>query len=208
MTFTSKLPIPFALVLLACTPANSQNAQRPETSERKSVQTAIFAGGCFWCTEADFEKIPGVIEAVSGYTGGHAKNPSYKQVTSGGTGHYEAVKVTFDPAQVSYRQLVDWFWPTIDPTDDGGQFCDRGESYRPAVFATPTQLPEAMASLDALQNSGRLAKKIKTPVLPASAFYEAEKYHQDYYKKNKIRYNYYRNACKRDARLREVWALR
>lgn len=173
-------------------------------AQDRRLETAVFAGGCFWCTEADFEKAPGVISVVAGYTGGTTRNPTYEQVGRGGTGHVEAVKVTYDPSRISYRALVDHFWPTIDPTDLGGQFCDRGPSYAPAVFATAAQRPIAEASRAAAAR--RLKQgQMKAPVRPAAAFWPAEAYHQDYYRKNPLRYRLYRQGCGRDARLRAVW---
>ncbi len=167
-------------------------------------ETAIFAGGCFWCTEADFEKVKGVRNAVSGYTGGRTSNPTYEQVSNDKTGHYEAVRVTYDPAIVSYRQLARHFFRTVDPTDAGGQFCDRGESYRTAIFvANEAQRKDAE---EAKKSAGQLLKRpVVTPVLEARRFWPAEGYHQDYYKKNKIRYTFYRGRCGRDARLKQVW---
>jgi methionine-S-sulfoxide reductase len=166
--------------------------------------TAVFAGGCFWCTESDFEHVEGVIEAVSGYTGGRTANPTYEQVSAGGTGHYEAVRVTYDPARISYAELARLFFRSVDPTDAGGQFCDRGESYRTAVFVSgPEQRRDAQAALD--EANRLLAGRVVTPILALGPFYEAEDYHQDYYRKNPIRYSYYRGRCGRDARLREVW---
>ena len=196
------------VTLAACSAASSQESKPTEivpTEQAGKTAKAVFAGGCFWCVEADFEKLPGVIEAVSGYTGGHVENPTYKQVTRGGTGHYEAAKIIYNPAIISYGELVEHFWTTIDPTDDGGQFCDRGDSYRPAIFADVDQLETAKASLETLKASGRLSAAVKTPVLKANAFYNAEDYHQDYYKKNPIRYKYYRNGCGRDNRIKQVW---
>lgn len=167
--------------------------------------TAIFAGGCFWCTESDFEKLPGVIEAESGYTSGRVVNPSYEQVSAGGTGHTEAVRVSYDPAKVSYAQLVEYFWKTIDPTVKDQQFCDRGSQYRSGIYpANASEKGIAEASREALLKSGKL-KQIHTEIVPASIFYPAEEYHQDYYKKNPLRYNYYRRGCGRDARLKEIW---
>ena len=167
--------------------------------------TAIFAGGCFWCTESDFEKLPGVIGAESGYTAGRVANPSYEQVSAGGTGHTEAVRVSYDPAKVSYSQLVEYFWRTIDPTVKDQQFCDRGTQYRSGIHpANDVEKKTAEASREALLKSGKL-KQIQTEIVPASAFYPAEEYHQDYYKKNPLRYAYYRKGCGRDARLKEVW---
>jgi len=181
-------------------------AQKPYTEVRSDgLSTAIFAGGCFWCTESDFEKIPGVIEAISGYTGGRVDNPNYKQVSYTETGHFEAVKVIFDPAQVSYRELVDGFWMTIDPTDNRGQFCDKGSSYRSAVFATPDQLEEAQASKAEAVKNKPFSQDFVTPVLAATTFYDAEDYHQNYYKTNSLQYRYYRNGCGRDRRLAQLW---
>ena len=175
---------------------------REATGER---ETAVFAGGCFWCTEADFEKVPGVVEAVSGYTGGDTADPNYRQVTGGGTGHYEAVEVTYDPGLVSYAELVDYYFRTIDPTDPRGQFCDKGSSYRTAVFATPEQIAIARAELDEVKATKPFEADVVTPVLPAGEFYDAEDYHQDYYKKNRVKYGFYRQGCGRNARLEELW---
>ena len=171
----------------------------------KAAATAIFAGGCFWCVEADFDKLPGVIATESGYTGGTTRNPSYYQVSAGGTGHTEAVRVTYDPAKVSYSKLVEYFWRHIDPTVKDRQFCDVGTQYRSAIFwQNEAERKVAEASRDALVKSGRF-KHVYTEIAAASAFYSAEEYHQDYYKKNPIRYNYYRFGCGRDARVHEVW---
>ncbi|HHL43099.1 MAG TPA: peptide-methionine (S)-S-oxide reductase [Hellea balneolensis] len=191
-------------VISACSGPQTSSAQTPDTLGPQYAQ-AIFAGGCFWCVEADFEKLPGVIEAVSGYAGGHVDNPSYKQVSHGGTGHYEVAKIIYDPSKISYADLLEYYWTHVDPTDDGGQFCDRGHSYKTAIFATPAQMDIAKASKKALMNSGRLKDKVVTPVLPAPPFYKAETYHQDYYKKNPIRYKYYRTGCGRDRRIKQIW---
>ena len=167
--------------------------------------TAVFAGGCFWCTESDFEKVPGVLAAESGYTGGRKANPTYEQVSDGGTGHTEAVRVTYDPARVNYAQLVEYFWHTIDPTVKDRQFCDVGSQYRSAIFwQTDEERAIAEKSRDALLASGRF-KEVHTEIEKASVFYPAEEYHQDYYKKNPIRYGYYRHGCGRDDRLKELW---
>ena len=171
-----------------------------------ATAVATFAGGCFWCVESDFDKVPGVLETVSGYTGGTVENPTYKAVTQGGTGHYEAVRITYDPAKVTYEKLLDVFWHSVDPTDAGGQFCDRGESYRTAVFAhSPAQKRAAVASKKEINDSGTLKGSIVTPILTAKAFYPAEDYHQGYYMKDPLRYRFYRFGCGRDNRLREVW---
>ena len=178
----------------------------PAAAQTK-LETAVFAGGCFWCTEADFEKVPGVVSAVSGYTGGPEANPTYEQVVAKRTGHIEAVQVTYDPAKVSYGALVTHFWRTVDPTDAGGQFCDRGASYRTAVFvATPAQRRAAEASKAIAQQ--RLKKRVVTKIRPAGRFWRAEAYHQDYAKKNPLRYSVYRQGCGRDARLKSLWAGR
>ena len=168
------------------------------------TETAVFAGGCFWCTEADFEKVPGVLSAVSGYTGGITERPTYEQVSAGGTGHYEAVKVTFDPGRVGYAQLVDYYFRTVDPTDAEGQFCDRGDSYRTAIFAG-SEAQRRAAEAEKAEVEKAHGWTVATPVLPAAAFWEAEGYHQDYHKKNKLKYGFYRSRCGRDARLAEVW---
>ena len=170
----------------------------------QQLEKAVFAGGCFWCVESDFDKVPGVVSTVSGYTGGKTKDPTYRQVTAGGTGHYEAVEITYDPAKVSYEMLLAAFWRSVDPTDDGGQFCDRGQSYATAVFvADDKERALAAASKKAAQKL--LDKPIVTPILAAAPFYEAEGYHQDYYKNNPFRYRYYRFSCGRDRTVKELW---
>jgi len=167
--------------------------------------TAVFAGGCFWCIEADFEKLPGVLDVESGYTGGHVPDPDYAQVSAGGTGHAEAVRVRYDPARVSYAELLDYFWKRIDPTVKDRQFCDSGSQYRSAIFpATDEERRAAQASREALVASGRFAQ-VFTTIEPAASFYPAEDYHQDYYRKNPLRYAYYRRSCGRDARVEELW---
>ncbi|MFZ0131292.1 MAG: peptide-methionine (R)-S-oxide reductase MsrB [Desulfobacterales bacterium] len=171
-----------------------------------STRSAVFAGGCFWCTESDFEKIDGVIEAVSGYTGGAMADPNYEQVSAGGTGHVEAVKVVYDPTKITYAQLLDVFWRHVDPTDGGGQFVDRGSQYRSAIFyADEGELQMAEDSKKKLAESGRFDKPIVTDILPLGEFYPAEAYHQDYYKKNPIRYHWYRSGSGRDQFLEKVW---
>jgi len=170
----------------------------------KDLQTAIFAGGCFWCVESDFDHVEGVVETVSGYTGGTVPNATYKQVSKGGTGHYEAVKIVFDADVTSFDQLLYVFWRTVDPTDAGGQFCDRGDSYRTAIFATDAeQAAAAEASKAALK--GRLGAPIVTPILAAGDFWDAERYHQNYHNTHSIRYSYYRSRCGRDARVAQLW---
>ena len=170
-----------------------------------SSASAIFAGGCFWCTESDFEKLPGVIAAESGYTAGKTANPTYQEVSSGATGHTEAVRVTYDPGRVSYAQLVEYFWKTIDPTVKDRQFCDVGTQYRSGIYwQNDSEKKIAEASRDALLKSGVLPQ-IHTEIIAASTFYPAEEYHQDYYKKNPVRYGYYRSGCGRDIRLQKIW---
>ena len=172
-----------------------------------ATATAVFAGGCFWCTESDFEKLPGVVAAESGYTGGKTANPTYEAVSAGHTGHTEAVRVTYDPAKVSYAQLVEFFWRTIDPTEKDRQFCDVGDQYRSGIYwGTDAERQVAEASLARLKESGRF-KNIYTEVKKADPFYVAEDYHQDYYKKNSVRYSYYRFSCGRDAQLKRVWKV-
>jgi peptide-methionine (S)-S-oxide reductase len=185
------------------TAAAAQTAPAPQGAP---VAIATFAGGCFWCVEEAFEKVPGVLQAVSGYIGGTVDKPTYEQVSSKGTGHYEAVQVTYDPSKVSYPQLVDWFWRNIDPVDAGGQFCDKGSPYYTAIFThDDEQKKAAEASKQALETSGRLKEKIATRILPAGPFWVAEDYHQDYYKKNPNRYLYYKTACGRAHRLEQIW---
>ena len=170
------------------------------------LATATFAGGCFWCVESDFDKVPGVVETISGYTGGTVENPNYKQVTKGGTGHREAVQIRYDPKQVSYERLLHIFWRSVDPTDGGGQFCDRGESYQTAIFAgNEEERRLAEASREALERSMVLDGPVVTPVEKAGEFYPAEDYHQDYYTKSPFRYRYYRFACGRDSRVQQLW---
>lgn len=180
------------------------------------LETITVAGGCFWCVEADFEKVNGVKKAVSGFTGGKVANPTYKQVVKGGTGHYEAVQITFDPSRVSADQLYSLFFRSVDPTDAGGQFCDRGESYRTAIFASGAgHKKAAQAAKERAQ--AELGQKIVTPILPEGKFYPADEYHQDYYKGSKIvltrfgpkkqasAYKAYRRACGRDERVKQLW---
>jgi peptide-methionine (S)-S-oxide reductase len=170
-----------------------------------ATATAIFAGGCFWCVESDFDKLPGVLETVSGYTAGNTLNPTYQQVSAGGTGHTEAVRIRYDPAKVTYQQLVDYFWRHIDPTVKDRQFCDVGSQYRSGIYwQNEAERKIVEASRDALLKSGKL-KQIHTEIAAASAFYLAEEYHQDYYLKNPLRYNYYRASCGRDNRIQEIW---
>jgi len=177
---------------------------QPPARDKAGSDQAVFAGGCFWCTESDFDKIPGVLSTTSGYTGGKLRNPTYEQVSAGGTGHIEAVRVIYDPAKVSYATLAARFIRTIDPLDSGGSFCDRGYGYRSAFFvADPAQ--RRVAETIKTKTRALLKKPVATLVLPAATFYPAEAYHQDYYKKNPVRYRFYRLNCGRDARLKELW---
>jgi peptide-methionine (S)-S-oxide reductase len=169
------------------------------------VETAIFAGGCFWCMESDMKAIPGVVSVESGYTGGTLKNPKYEDVITEKTGHYESVRVTFDPSKLTYRQLLDRYWKLVDPTDNGGQFCDRGPSYRPAVFVSgPAQQKAAEESRAAAARNLKTGRMV-TQILPATTFYPAEEYHRDFAKRHALQYEMYRTGCGRDARLAEVW---
>lgn len=174
--------------------------------ENDAYEKATFAGGCFWCLEKPFDEVDGVISTISGYANGHKENPSYKEVSSGTTGHTEVLQVTFDPNKVTYEELLEVFWRNHDPLDAGGQFCDRGYTYRPAImFDGDAQKEAAEKSKAKLEQSGKLGGGIVTSIEPLTSFYEAEDYHQDYYKKNPIRYKYYRYSCGRDNRLDEVW---
>ena len=168
--------------------------------------TAVFAGGCFWCEETAFEGVPGVVAVISGYTGGFKDNPTYEEVSSGTTGHAESVQVHYDPGVTSYAKLLDIFWHNVDPTQADGQFCDRGPEYRSVIFYHgEDQHRLALETEKQIQASGRLKKPIVTQIVPASTFYPAEEYHQDFYKKNPQRYHEYREGCGRDARLKELW---
>jgi peptide-methionine (S)-S-oxide reductase len=194
------------LTRLTCVAAFVACGATGPVAAQAATETAIFAGGCFWCVEADFDKVPGVISTTSGYTGGTVANPTYEQVSSKHTGHAEAVQIVFDPAKVSYEKLLDYFWHTIDPTTKDRQFCDAGSPYRTAIFAgNEAQLKAAQASRTALEKSKPFKQPIVTEIVMAGAFYPAEEYHQDYYKKNPLRYQYYRGSCGRDDRLKELW---
>lgn len=176
------------------------------SGNKEQTAKATFAGGCFWCVESDFEKVDGVLEVVSGYTGGHKENPTYEEVSSGRTGHVEAVQVIYDPSKVTYKQLLDIFWRHIDPTDPDGQFVDRGAQYKTAIFYhDEEQRRLAEVSRQELQASGKFTKPIVTEILPLKNFYLAEEYHQDFYKKSPVRYHFYRAASGRDAFLKKVW---
>lgn len=170
------------------------------------TETAIFAGGCFWCTESDFDKVPGVVSTTSGYIGGHQQNPTYQQVSAGGSGHAEAVQVIYDPTQISYAKLLDKFWHSVDPTTPDAQFCDHGSQYRSAIFYLNSEQQQlAEASKVALEKNKPFKQPIVTQIVAASTFYPAEQYHQNYHERNSVRYNYYRWSCGRDQRLEELW---
>lgn len=189
-----------ALGTLSITSATAASATPPT-----APAAAIFAGGCFWCLEADFEKLSGVIDVESGYTAGKTINPTYEQVSAGGTGHTEAVRVTYDPAKVNYAQLVEFFWKHIDPTVKDRQFCDIGSQYRSGIYwQNEDERRIAEASRDALLKSGKFPQ-IHTEIVAATTFYPAEEYHQDYHRKNPIRYTFYRRSCGRDAMVQELW---
>ncbi len=194
------------LLALALIPAVGEEPSAQIDNKEPSLQTAIFAGGCFWCMEKPFDELDGVHGTEAGYIGGHKRNPTYRQVSSGKTGHTEAVKVTFDPGVVSYRQLLEVFWRNIDPLNAEGQFCDLGSQYRSGIFYTSADQQQAAEnSLQVLQDNYFGEQTIVTEITNAARFYPAEDYHQNYYKKNPLRYRYYRHSCGRDRRLEEVW---
>lgn len=191
------LPIIFLSLLLPITLVTDAVAE---------TETAILAGGCFWCIEADYEKLDGVIEAVSGYAGGHVENPTYKQVSAGNSGHIEVVKITYDSSELNFSQILDYFWRHIDPTRNDGQFCDTGSQYRPAIFyQNNIQRQQAILSTQEIKKTKPFTDPIKVELIEAGTFYPAETYHQDYYKKNPYRYKFYRYNCGRDARITELW---
>ncbi len=187
--------------------ASVGSAEMAHAQSTRPTATAVFAGGCFWCMEPPYDALEGVLETTSGFAGGDVVNPTYNQVVAGRTGHLEVVQVTYDPAVVNYARLLEVFWVNIDPLDGGGQFCDRGQHYTSAIFyQTEDERRLAEASRQELIRSGRFgSQQIQTSIRPLDAFYPAEEYHQNYYQKNPIRYRFYRNACGRDRRLRELW---
>lgn len=194
-----------ACALLLPLPATAQTAK----PAAPATAVATFGGGCFWCMEEAFDKLPGVISTVSGYMGGRTENPTYQQVSTGTTGHNEVVQVSYDPAKISYAQLLDAFWRNIDPTQANGQFCDHGSQYRSEIFYhDAAQRKLAEASKAALLKNKPFAGDVHTLVTAAGRFYPAEEYHQDYYRKNPVRYSYYKTGCGREARLKEVWKTR
>ena len=193
----------FSLFLSTLLLTGTVHAQAPV--QPANAASAVFGGGCFWCMEADFKKLPGVLAVESGYAGGKLVNPTYEQVSAGNSGHLEVVKVTYDPARLSYPALLDYYWHHIDPTVQNRQFCDVGNQYRSAIFVDSQAEGAAVeASKAAILKAGKI-KQIYTETIPLTQFYPAEQYHQDYYKKNPIRYAYYRTSCGRDARVAEVW---
>lgn len=195
----------FICALFASLFISFSSSANPENPSR-NTKTLVVAGGCFWCVESDFEKHKGVISAESGYTGGTTENPTYKEVTYKETGHFEAAKIVYDPTQVSLKELVDFYWKTIDPTDARGQFCDKGSSYKSALFYQDDQQKKVFdESLASLQEAKPFTGDIVTEILPLKTFYSAENYHQDYYKKNSFRYKLYRSGCGRDKRIKQLW---
>jgi peptide-methionine (S)-S-oxide reductase len=196
-----------AVLLALAVPLAAHSADaKPGNPAKTATAKAIFAGGCFWCMEQPFDVLPGVISTTSGYTGGSKKNPTYEEVSSGGTGHAESVEVVYDPARVSYEKLLDVFWHNIDPTAKNRQFCDAGTQYRSAIFYLDDEQKRlAEASKAALMKNRPFKAEVVTEIVAAGEFWPAEEYHQDFYKKNPLRYKFYRNGCGRDARLAELW---
>ena len=203
---TARMIPTLAAVALALAAAGAVAQQDSNTVTDDGQAVATFAGGCFWCMEPPYDKLDGVLATTSGYTGGDTVDPTYEQVSAGGTGHAEVVQITYDPSKVSYDELLEVFWRNVDPLDAGGQFCDRGEQYRTGIFVHDEEQQRlAEASKQDLEESKRFDRPIVTEIVAAGPFYPAEDYHQDYYEKNPIRYNVYRWNCGRDQRLTEVW---
>ncbi len=201
-----KLPLVLLLSLFISPIFAANQAASPSTTQQ---ETAIFAGGCFWCMEPPFDKLNGIISTTSGYTAGHKKNPTYKEVSAGGSGHTEAIQIIFNPEKISYAELLDVFWKNIDPVAVDRQFCDSGTQYRSGIYYLNTaQEVAAKQSLQQLEKSRAFEGVIATEIVTASTFYPAEDYHQDYYQKNPIRYKFYRYRCGRDQRLEEIWGLK
>lgn len=201
------LTVVLLLVLAGCTKPRLNAAEQDAdatTTDNSQLATATFAGGCFWCMEKPFDKLDGVLSTTSGYTDGELKNPTYEQVSAGRTGHTEAVQIVYDPTKISYEKLLEVFWHNIDPLVHDRQFCDRGNQYRSGIYFHDEQQRE-LAEQSKAQVAQRFDQKIATELDAASEFYPAEEYHQNYYKKNPIRYKYYRNGCGRDKRLKELW---
>jgi len=204
----SPVTVFFAALFTVAIALSSASAETEKTVKQTQgkLEKAVFAGGCFWCMEAPFDQLPGVVSVTPGYTGGIKKNPTYKEVSAGGTGHAEAVQIVYDPAKISYEKLLTVFWHNIDPTVKNRQFCDNGDQYRSAIFFnTEEQHSIAGKSRTALEKSKPFREPVVTEIVQAGEFYPAEDYHQHYYKKNPIRYKYYRNGCGRDQRLKELW---
>lgn len=195
------------LILLSLFTTYVYASEQDETSSKLDKnERAIFAGGCFWCMEPPFDKLDGVISTTSGYTAGDKKNPTYKEVSAGSTGHTEAIEIVYDPEKITYSELLKVFWINIDPVAVDRQFCDAGSQYRSGIYyLNETQQADAMRSLREITDNKPFEGRIATEILPASTFYPAEDYHQDYYQKNPLRYKYYRFACGRDQRLQELW---
>ncbi|HEX5758634.1 MAG TPA: peptide-methionine (S)-S-oxide reductase MsrA [Thermoanaerobaculia bacterium] len=204
---TSLLPALLALAFLAAAPPAEPPppAGKPQPVAARKLAKATFAGGCFWCMEPPFDELPGVVATISGYTGGRQKNPTYEGVSSGGTGHAEAVEVRYDPAKVSYAKLLEVFWKNVDPTVEDRQFCDVGEQYRTAIFYHGEEQRRLADESKRKLEATRFRGGVRTEIVAAGPFYPAEEYHQDYYRKNPIRYKLYRTGCGRDRRLEEVW---
>ena len=196
----------YGLVAVIVPAGEAGEKAKAGTYSSGGLQKATFAGGCFWCMEHPFDEIPGVVSVTSGYTGGHKKNPTYEEVSAGGTGHAESVQILFDPAKVGYEKLLEVFWHNIDPTVKDRQFCDAGHQYRSAIFYhTEEQRRLALLSKESLEKNKPFSGPIVTEIVVAEEFYPAEEYHQHYYRKNPIRYRFYRTTCGRDARLKELW---
>lgn len=205
LRFTPLLSITFVIfaVLFSSSHAKENTSSSAGSSNTESI---ILAGGCFWCIESDYEKLDGIIDVVSGYSGGSTNNPTYKQVSAGSGGHIEVVEVTYNPQLISHAQILDFFWHHIDPTRDDGQFCDRGPQYRPAIFyKNNTEKKAVLKSAAHIEKIKPFKAPLKVEFIQAKTFYPAEDYHQDYYKKNPVRYKYYRYSCGRDARVEELW---
>lgn len=203
---TLRLSAPVTLLALVAAAAFTAASDPSPDVRDMATDSVVFAGGCFWCMEHPFDELDGVISTTSGYAGGSEEHPTYKQVSSGDTGHREVVQVVYDPARVSYQQLIDRFWVNIDPTDEGGQFCDRGFQYTSAIYAEEGEdRAAAERSRQALMESGRLDAPVATEVVPAAKFWAAEDYHQNYEEQNPIRYKFYRFSCGRDGRLDDLW---
>jgi peptide-methionine (S)-S-oxide reductase len=201
-----RLFVPFLALALFAALVRADEAIVPTKPASAGLEKAAFAGGCFWCMQGPYDNLPGVVSTTVGYTGGEKANPTYHEVGAGGTGHIESIEIVFDPKKVSYEKLLDVFWHNVDPTNPYGQFCDNGSQYHTAIFfENDAQRAAAEASKKVLAASGVLKKPIATEILKAGIFWKAEEYHQSYYKKNPIRYNFYRSGCGRDARLKEIW---